>query len=228
MAAAKNKQKCEKALMANYKKAVSEYHPYLDFVVDESNVKRWYCRIRNIRGRDGEFEGGEYLIEMNADDDYPFTPPVFFVRTPNGVYDGGFDRQVDVCLGNGHLHKDKFAAGQGGMMGFMMMTLNGMMNWRLTNTGHGILHEEYFRYSTFDDPCPGPRARTHQEALDPALNREKLALARASKAYNRKHYPKIMALFDELPFPQVLSALPSAGLPEFLEQAVRRVITGSS
>lgn len=108
----------------------------------------------------------------------------------------------------------EFAAGQGGMMGFIMMTLNGMMNWRLTGVGIGILHPEYFENGA------------DQAQLDPDLNREKKALAQASRAYNRRHYPEIMAQFDDLPFPKILHALPHTGLPACLIQAIRQAITG--
>lgn len=208
--------KREKSLLANYKKAVNEFHPYLDFVINESNVGQWWCRFRDIEGRDDEFHGGEYIIEMNAPADYPFSPPVFYVRTPNGVYDGGYNKNINVCIGIGHFHKADYAAGQGGMMGFIMMTLNGFMNWRLTGTGIGILHSEYFT-----------RGAHAQQEMDEPLNVEKRRLANESRAYNRKHFPKIMDLFDDLPFSKARSAIATLELPDWLARSVTRAITGN-
>lgn len=211
--------KCEKSLMANYKKAMSEFHPYLDFVMDDTNCKKWWCRFRDIYGRDGEFKDGEYLIEMIADDDYPFTPPKFFVRTENGVYAASRRQDLDVCLGNGHLHKDQFAAGQGGMMGFIMMTLNGFMNWRLTGQGYNLLNNDYF--------INGDSNTTYQQSLDQKKNAAMRGFAKVSRDHNRKYYPEVMRQFDELPFVQLRKHFDKLQLPAHIASDVSRVIFGA-
>jgi hypothetical protein len=223
--AAKYAAKRNKALVANFKKATNEFHPYLDFIIDDKEVGHWWCRFRNIAGDHGEFTDGEYLIEMHADQEYPHSPPKFFVRTPNGVYAADRHQNLDVCLGNGHLHKEDYAAAQGGMMGFIAMTLNGFMNWRRTGVGYNLLNNDYFTYGIHESDAPNKSAKQYQARLDVTKDANMSALARLSREYNRKYFPEVMAQFDELPFHKALRALPTLGLGD-LEADVRRAICG--
>lgn len=223
--AAKYAAKRNKSLIANYRKAVNEFHPYLDFIIDDKEVGHWWCRFRDISGDHGEFVGGEYLIEMFADENYPVSPPKFFVRTPNGVYAADRFQNLDVCLGNGHLHKDDYAAGQGGMMGFIAMTLNGFMNWRRTGVGYNLLNNDYFTHGIHESDAPNVSAKRHQDRLDTTKDANMSALARTSVEYNRRYFPTVMAQFDDMPFIKTRASLPALNLGD-LAQDVTRAILG--
>lgn len=177
----KKDQKRIKSLMANFKKWSESRHQYLDFIIDETDMTKWWVRIRDL---DGEFKGGEYIVHMFAPKDYPFGPPEFYFKTPNGVY--GCDSKV--CISIGEFHKKDFAAGQGGMGGFAAQLLNGMIFWKELGSGIAILNPEFHH--------AGKEAKAR---MAPALEAEKLRLAAASREANFKRFPDLARQFDTLP-----------------------------
>lgn len=89
------------------------------YIMDPTDVGIWHGLAFNVPGTEiqnvnqNEFHGGEYIIELVAQDSYPMTPPKFRFLTPNGVY--GKDKQP--CVSIGHHHASEYPAALG-MTGF--------------------------------------------------------------------------------------------------------------
>lgn len=58
-----------------------------------------------IRGLDGEYSGGEYILKIKLPKDYPFSPPVVAFLTPNGR----FEPEVSICLNITHMHSETWS-----------------------------------------------------------------------------------------------------------------------
>ena len=174
-----------KSLVANFAKWSETRHEYIDFLMDDTDPGLWWIRIRDLTG---EFTGGEYIVEMRAPLKYPFEPPEFYFKTPTGVY--GIDTKI--CISIGEFHKDKFAAAQGGMGGFALQLINGIIYWQ--NLGHGIaiLNSEYYSAN-----------KNRRNEMEPVLKSKMAILARESMDWNRAKYPNLVAKFDNLPFNKV-------------------------
>ena len=174
--------KREKSLLANYKKWSESRHPYLDFIMDETDIGKWWVRIRDL---DNEFKGGEYIVHMWAPKDYPFGPPEFYFKTATGVY--GIDCKV--CISIGEYHKSDYAAGQGGMGGFAAQLLNGIIFWSELGTGINILHQDFHMAS-----------KATKEIMKPRIQEEMKAIAARSRDDNIKRFGDLIKQFDELPW----------------------------
>lgn len=169
MSVAKRDLKRAKSLMANFRKWTKTRHALIDLIIpDESNMNRWYIRIRDMDGNNDEFKGGEYLAEIRAPAKYPFDPPEFYFQTPNGVY----GCNTKVCISIGEYHKGDYPATLG-MGGFATQLPNGMIAWKQMGGGIEIKHTD---------------------------ENTKRALAAESRAWNRKHLPRIVEMFEDLPF----------------------------
>ena len=201
-----------KSIIQCFKKWSETRHPYLEFLMPDDDVSKWWIRMSNFDGNDGEFKGGEYLIQMFAPKDYPFGPPEFFYKTPTGV----FEINVDVCLATGKFHKENFAAGQGGMGGYACQLLNSMIFWKDLGPGINIMDETYH--------CAN---REVKRSVEPRLLESRKRYAAASREYNRKKYPDIIRQFDESPFNIALNEIPQIGLAPRVEQLALSMIRGN-
>lgn len=204
----------------------SEMGFLMEFIIDDTDIGHWWCRLKCINEMspaDYEYRDAEFIIDMYANVDHPTSPPRFFVRTPNGIYIDSTKstaNDYNVCLGVGDRHKEDFECANKnmkGMTGFLKMVLNGLVNWRTLGPGVGILHQDFYWHAN---------GSTSYTNLERQLVTEKRALSRLSREYNLKHFPQLVAKFDELPFHGAISALPSLGLTKANENAVRRHITG--
>lgn len=219
--------KRSKSLIAHYKKAIQVYHPNLDLLIDEKDVGKWYCRIRDIPFCDNdEYKDGEYIFDLIAPKDYPFAPAEFRFKTPNGVYN---INQV-VCVDNGEFHKDKYAAGKCNMFVFATELLSRMINWKDIGVGFGMAHNEFFGKDSEGRKLPLKSNDEKKKLLDDLLS-EKKALAKISKSYNREKFPDLIAKFDDPDLlnnkiNKVLDSISKLNLSENLSNYIKLAITG--
>ena len=122
------------SLRLHFKKTQERRHQNLDFIMDETDNGKWYIRIRNIDA--DEYRAGQYIVEMQAPAEYPFKPPKFFFRTPNGLY----EINKEICISIGHYHSDNYESGRVKMGGFARELVNGFVNWREMGGGINLLH----------------------------------------------------------------------------------------
>lgn len=155
-----------KIMMAQFTKATREPEEFVKFSIDEADPQTWYIIVRNLSGKEGELEGGEYLFKMWAPTEFPFKPPKFTALTPNGVY----EVEQSICISIGEYHSDQYQATLG-MLGFAKELANGVMCWKDMGHGIGIIHM--------------------QNSVD-----DKRKWAKASRAYNLKHYAEIVKRID--------------------------------
>lgn len=203
----KKAKKRVSSLIANYKKWSEVRHPYLDFIINESDVGKWWVRIRDLQD---EFAGGEYIVEMVAPKEYPFGPPEFYFKTPTGVY----GCNVKVCISIGEFHKDDFAAGQGGMGGFAVQLINGIIFWQELGHGISILHGEYYSAN-----------KVQKQEMLPGLQIEKRLLAKESKEFNRKHFGSLIDQFDNLPLNVIYRSIPELKHSNKVTALIKNYIT---
>ena len=122
-----------RVMMEHYRAAIGQPNKNIMFLMTDTS-NHWYILIRNLEMYGEEFKGGEYIVEMIAPADFPFNPPRFFFKTPNGVY----EMEKKVCISIGEYHKDQYRATLG-MQGFARELWNGMVNWRDMGGGINII-----------------------------------------------------------------------------------------
>ena len=124
-----------KMMMAMFKKSIAEPNPYVSkIVMDETKNTTWYATMAGMEGDDGEYIGGEYLIKVMATENFPKEPPVFYVLTPNGLYDHG----KKVCVSIGEYHKNQWRPTLG-MVGLVNQLVSGMIGWKTFGSGINIM-----------------------------------------------------------------------------------------
>jgi ubiquitin-protein ligase len=57
-----------------------------------------------INGLSDDYEGGEYIGKITFDNEYPKTPPEFYMLTPSGRFEEG----KKICLSNSKFHKNEW------------------------------------------------------------------------------------------------------------------------
>ena len=166
-------------MVVQYKKATKEPNQYVKFAMkSDTESYIWYILLSNFSGNDGEFEGGEYLVRMeaplprpsskdstNSKPGFPYEPPHFYMLTHNGVY--GVDKKV--CISIGEFHADQYRPTLG-MSGFADNLVSGLIGWR--ELGGGI-------------------------EIKNTTAEEKSELAKQSIASNYEKYPEIMDLINK-------------------------------
>lgn len=154
-------------LMASqFEAAVDDEHAWLKFAISSDDKPYiWYVLLSGFSGDDNEFEGGEYLVRMEAPEKFPYEPPSFYFMTPNGVY----GVETKVCIHIGEYHKADYRAALG-MRGFAEQLVSGMIGWKSLGGGISILSTK---------------------------NEEKKKLAKASREYNNKNFPKVMKMIQD-------------------------------
>lgn len=68
----------------------------------DSNLQMIYAIVR---GLDGDYTGGEYILRIKLPDDYPFSPPVIACLTPSGR----FEPETNICLNITHMHSETWS-----------------------------------------------------------------------------------------------------------------------
>lgn len=122
------------ALGLHYQKTQESRHAYADVLVDETDIGKWYFRIRDLQD---EFKGGEYLGEIVAPADYPFKPPAFRLYTPNGVFQSG----EFPCVSIGHYHSKDYPCAKVGMHGFIYQIGGTLSSQKSLTDGIAIIRE---------------------------------------------------------------------------------------
>jgi ubiquitin-protein ligase len=120
-----------RAMTAHYKKATAEPSECFKHYFDTENCI-WYVLFWNLQGSHEEFTGGEYIFEFRPSSDYPCSPPLFTVMTPNGV----FDINTSVCVSNGIYHAENYNPVRG-IWGFIENLFNGWYCWQQLSEGKG-------------------------------------------------------------------------------------------
>lgn len=126
----------------------------------------WYCLLYNFDGNDNEFEGGEYLVRIVVNKETGFP-----YNPPHFYFmtpNGVYGVEKKVCISIGEFHKDNYISALK-VSGFVDQLWNGMIGWKSLGDGISILH-------------------TSAE--------EKKQFAAASRAYNREHYPELIARIE--------------------------------
>ena len=73
-------------IMAQFKKAIKEPNEFIKFSIDEDNPYIWFILIHNISGNNVEYVGGEFIFEIKLPNNFPYSPPIFYAKTDNGLY----------------------------------------------------------------------------------------------------------------------------------------------
>lgn len=73
---------------------------------DDDPLQMWWLLFAPD-GPDDEYRGGEFIGTARVNDTYPYTPPVFSVLTPNGLYAPG----QNPCISIGHYHSNNYSSG---------------------------------------------------------------------------------------------------------------------
>lgn len=199
--------KRNKSILANFKKWSEEYHPYMDFLLQD--VNNWYIRIRNLSD---EFASGEYIVHMKAPVEYPFKPPEFYFFTQQGVY----EINTKVCISIGEYHSNNYAAGQGGMGGFARELVNGIICWKDLGHGIAILNSEYYSAS-----------KEKKKIMLLSIQRKMEELAKKSKTWNAEKYPELVKQFNDLPFNIALKNAALSGYSNNVKKLIKLFITGA-
>lgn len=121
------------SLQQHYKKRyIDTGNPHFWMVMDLDNIKIWYVLYHDI----GEpYEGGEFLMKLEAPSDYPFKPPTFSFLTPTNRYITGGKPCVDM----GHYHSKNWSP-MVGMYGFAIQLFYSLkMPMSALQGGIGIL-----------------------------------------------------------------------------------------
>lgn len=121
-------------LNAQYKKAISEPHDYLKYMLDEQNVAIWYVLLSGFDGDESEYTNGEYLVRVELPKDFPFNPPQFYFMTKQGLY----GVETKVCISIGEYHKADYRAALG-VVGFCNQLVSGLIGWRDMGSGINII-----------------------------------------------------------------------------------------
>lgn len=153
----------QKHYMQRYQK---DGHPHFLMVMKPDDIKTWYVLFLNMAG---PYADGEFLMKLEAPDNYPFAPPVFTFMTPNNR----FKTDGKPCVDMGHYHSNNWSP-QTGMYGFTVQIYYAL-NMPMTDLGGGI------------------GIYTPKEQSDA----KKQECAKASIEYNKKNYKEIMPLFEE-------------------------------
>lgn len=132
MADTKSKERLT-ALVNHFAAAIADPEEHIKYVMSDS-VDKWYVKLHSIHGDQGEFIGGEYLVEIRAPEDFPFAPPKFTFLTPNGVY----DTNKPVCISIGEYHKENYRATLQ-MAGFVRQLVSGIIGWQQLGQGISII-----------------------------------------------------------------------------------------
>lgn len=141
-------------------------HPHFLMVMKPDDMKTWYVLFLNM---EGSYAGGEFLMKLEAPDNYPFSPPVFTFMTPNNR----FKTDGKPCVDMGHYHSNNWSP-QTGMYGFTVQIYYAL-NMPMSDLGGGI------------------GIYTAKEQSD----EQKVACAKASIEFNKKNYSDVINLFEE-------------------------------
>jgi len=195
-----------KSVIANIKEWSQSREAYFDMTFNEGNINKCYALIRDLSG---QFTGGEYIVELEIPEKYPFAPPKFYFATPNGVY----DTNKEVCLSNGHFHKENHKSAEG-LGSFVSQLASGMIFWENLGNGISILHSDFH----------GGSAETKKKLL-PGIKKEQEQLALMSHDFNKKYFPELIEKFHSLPLNQAYKNVDKLIVSDNIKRLVRRYIT---
>ena len=119
-------QKANTILQKHYQNMYLKHgHQKFWIVIDPQDMKKWYVLYHDL---EGEHEGGEYLMLLEAQPRHPFEPPHFQFLTPNGK----FQKEKKPCVDIGHYHSDNWPP-ELGMYGFASMIYYALKSDEVTN-----------------------------------------------------------------------------------------------
>jgi ubiquitin-protein ligase len=136
-----------------------------------------HFRITGLSGKNGIFEGAEYiilitaLIGTSAQNSFPFCPPKFEFLTPNGIFQVG----SAPCISIGMYHKDNYDQTLG-LRGFVLQLVSNLdEDFSYFDEGVGII-----------DTRQGSAIETIKKYSIESVN------------WNRLNYPTLMMEFDKM------------------------------
>lgn len=122
----KKQKSIDKKLIDEGKPA--KYWGNIDITILNDDLTKWYVLIT---GLDYPYEGGEYILRIEADENHPMKPPKYYFMTPNGMY----EKERNCCVSISTYHSDQYRPVLG-MTGFIMNVIGAMLQWE--TIGHGI------------------------------------------------------------------------------------------
>ena len=141
-------------------------HEHFMLVMDPNDISRWYILFLNMGH---PYEGGEFLVKLDAPNGYPYKAPKFTFLTPNNR----FKTTGRPCISTGEYHEGNWSPATG-MCGFTLQIFYALKApMEVIGGGIGIY--------------------TKEEQSDA----KKKNCADKSVKYNQKNYPEIMKLFEE-------------------------------
>lgn len=116
-------------LMAEGKQPM--HFKYLQVIMDPDDIGVWWMLIR---GLDGVYKNGEYIVKMVASDDHPRGPPKYYFQTPNGLY----ALNANACINIGSYHASNYPQVLK-MMGFASNLIGAMLQWKTLGSGISLV-----------------------------------------------------------------------------------------
>jgi ubiquitin-protein ligase len=207
-------------VMSNYKNIWgNKRHSNMDAILkDDTDPMTWIVRIRDIDGDEEvkEFTGGEYLIELTANEDPIAKPPKFKFLTPNGLYQVG---STSVCISVGQFHANNYAPAQGGMGGFAMQMANMLVFWRFMTSGLGFLYNDYLDALTKKVPAE------EVKKMEQKLVNDIKSHASNSKKFNLSNYADYIKRLDSKKMNVLYNEVKESFLPSGLKNTMLKLIT---
>lgn len=91
------------------------------------NMLEWYFVLHNVQ--EAVYKDGVYFGHIKLPNDYPFSPPVFKVLTPNGR----FAVNTTICTTFSHYHKEEWSP-KWTIQGMII----GLLSFMLDDNGSGV------------------------------------------------------------------------------------------
>lgn len=91
----------QKVLLSQYKRYLRQPEDNIIFVIDETDMKKWYALII---GNHEPYKNAEILFRFTVPDEYPHKPPSVECLTPNGIFELG----GPLCVSISEFHKESW------------------------------------------------------------------------------------------------------------------------
>lgn len=156
-------------MMAQFRKATATPSEYIKYSIPDSNQTNiWYLLLSNFSGDENEFtyekkgktKYGEYLVKMEAPNDFPYNPPKFTLLTPNGVY----DTDGVVCISIGEFHRSNYRATLG-MFGFANQLVSGLIGWKSLGGGIRLIKTSKSKKKSFAEASHDFNMKNYPEIM---------------------------------------------------------------
>jgi len=171
-------------LLRQYEKARKENSDHILFLPDDSNLR--VCHLLVV-GLGYPYIGGEFILRLLVEKEFPQNPPEARSFTQNGVYSVG----TKICLSIGEFHAADRVKGEAGAGAYGWKPVLGIRGFarELVN---GIIVPEELNLQKHPDSGKGGIG------IEDASPEDRAAMAHASRAYNITHNAALRKQFLEL------------------------------